>query len=113
MSAVRIGSHFKTVVGAGVTQIIAPASNINGAVLKTGLVSPANGTVNLVAGSTAPSGTSDLSQPIILSGNGNAATGSGSEVVMPYPLEIPAGMGVWVAISMAGGAVALTWDIIS
>ncbi len=112
MDAEPIGKRFLNSSSPGVVLVFSVASNTSGAIIRTGYINPVTGTVNLVAGTVAPTGIGDVSQPIIFSGNGNSAAGSNSEVVMPYPLYIPAGMGLWVANS-GPGAIALTWDLLS
>lgn len=113
MQAVKVGKNFLTVSPLnGVVQIVSPAANANGLVIATGLIAASTGTVNLYVGATAPTSVSDLSKAIVFSGNGNAATGSNAEVLMPYPLFVPAGMGVWAASGVSGAAaIALTWDL--
>lgn len=113
MNAVPIGKNFATIAPKGVAQLVAPSANTNGIVIRTCFCNPQNGTVNLVAATSAPSGISDTSKSIIFSGNGNTTTGSNTQIFIPKPLYIPKGLGLWVATSANAGVIALTWDILS
>ncbi|WP_415842284.1 hypothetical protein, partial [Paracidovorax anthurii] len=112
-NAVPIGKNFATIAPKGVAQLVAPATNINGVVIRTCFCNPQNGTVNLVAATSAPSGISDATKSVIFSGNGNTAAGSNTQIFAPKPLYIPKGLGLWVATSTNAGVIALTWDVLS
>ncbi|MBX8619558.1 hypothetical protein K5D48_21100 [Pseudomonas cichorii] len=115
MYPVKVGKNFRNVSPLrGVVQVIAPEDNLNGVIITTGLIAAANGTVNVFTGATAPTSLTDLTKPLVFSGNGNSGAGSNAEVVLPFPLLIPAGNGLWAASQSTGtAAVALTWDLLS
>jgi len=120
MDAVKVGDRFVSIypIPSGVVTIVDPATNTRGLLLRTGLIAPANGSVNLFAGAVAPSNAGDTTKAIIFSGNGASAVGSASEVVLPYPLFIPAGKGLWVGTSVPSDSaraagIALTWDLLA
>ncbi|WP_025129958.1 hypothetical protein [Pseudomonas sp. PH1b] len=114
MSVVKVGKYFRNVTmnPARVVKIVDPAENTHGLIIQTGLISPSNGALGLYSGTSAPSGIGDESKPIIFAGNGNTAAGSGSELLMPNPLFVSAGQGLWVAANVPAAAVALTWDLL-
>jgi hypothetical protein len=93
---------------AGVTQIIAPGSNINGAVIRDGyLEQPAAGAI-LYADTTAPSGVADVTHRTMLGAVTNAIT----QWQMPYPRRLIAGIGLWLAVGAAGARSAGTYDLL-
>ncbi len=109
---VPVGQNFICVYPEEVVQIVAPEANVNGVIIRTGLCAPATGWVNLYTGPSIPSsGPTDASNPIIFAGNGSKTTGSNSQTLMPNPLFIPAGYGLWT-LSSGVGAIALTWDVL-
>ncbi|MBC2655184.1 hypothetical protein H7A76_07010 [Pseudomonas sp. MSSRFD41] len=119
MEAVPVGNHFVSIypIPAGITTIVDPAKNTHGVTLRTGYIAPSNGAVDLYCGQVAPTMPGDRTVPIIFSGNGNSAAGSHSEVVLPYPLFIPAGKGLWLGTSVPASTprpagIALTWDFL-
>lgn len=113
MDAVKIGYNFRTVNPTALTQIVDPAANINGVVIRTGAIVSSTGTLNLWSGQTAPTGIGDRTKPAIFGANGSAAGGANEQVLLPYPLFIPAGYGLWAHSNVAGAAISLTWDFLS
>ncbi|MCO7579186.1 hypothetical protein Q7O56_25205 [Pseudomonas protegens] len=113
MNAVKVGKNYLTVnPGSNVVQVVAPAANTSGVIVSTCLISTSNGGVGVFTGTSAPSSIVDQSKPIIFSANASSAVGTGSELALPYPLFLPAGQGLWLAASVPGAAVALTWDVL-
>ncbi|MFJ4143517.1 hypothetical protein [Pseudomonas sp. NPDC089734] len=115
MYPVKVGKNFRTLSPLrGVVQLVSPEENVNGLIITTGLIAAANGAVNVFIGATAPTSLTDFSKAIIFSGNGNSAAGSNAEVVLPFPLLVPAGNGLWAASQTTGtAAVAMTWDLLA
>ncbi|ASE24353.1 hypothetical protein D3X12_15495 [Pseudomonas protegens] len=116
MDEVKIGKNYTTISPLkGVVQIVAPAQNVAGVVIRTSCIASGKGTVNVIAGLKTPTGITDISQAVIFGANGNTASpGHSYEAFMPYPLFIPASQGLWVVGDDAGSsAIALTWDILS
>lgn len=110
MNVVTMGKHFTTLHPNGIVEIVSAAQNTGGLIIQTGLIAPSNGTVDLYVG---PTGSSLTDSAIIFSANGSRITNSNSEVVMPYPIRIPAGKALWTYSSTPGGAIALTWDLLA
>lgn len=115
MEAVKVGKNFVNITPLnGVVQIVSPSANLNGLVISTGMIDAASTYANLYVSASAPTSNVDYSKPIVFSGVGNTAAGSNAEVVLPYPLFVPAGMGVWATSSATGtAAIALTWDLVA
>lgn len=110
MNAVTMGKHFITVFPKGIVEIVSAAQNTGGLIIQTGLIKTSTGVVDLYVG---PTGSSISNAAIIFSGNGSSISGSDSEIVMPYPIRIPAGQALWAYASTPGGAIALTWDLLA
>lgn len=110
MNAVTMGKHFITVFPKGIVEIVSAAQNTGGLIIQTGLIKTSTGVVDLYVG---PTNSSLSSSAIIFSGNGSTISGSDSEIVMPYPIRIPAGQALWAYASTPGGAIALTWDLLA
>ncbi|WMJ01119.1 hypothetical protein RBU55_06075 [Pseudomonas chlororaphis subsp. aurantiaca] len=121
MNAVTIGKHvanFDSRAINGVTTVVAPSANPSGLVIQTGNICPSNESMSLYAGPIAPTDGGDLRVALIFSANGNGTPGSNSEVVLPYPLRIPAGWGLWVATSATTATLplavmSLTYDLLA
>ncbi|WP_154232170.1 hypothetical protein [Pseudomonas syringae] len=119
MSEVKIGKNFRNVVPQGIAQIVSPAENGNGLTIRTCASNPRNGFVGLYCSETAPlAAAPGNANRLIFAANGNTLEGSSSSVFMPYPLFIPAGLGLWVTSgpfsgsTPTGGGIALTWDFV-
>ncbi|MGE7957027.1 hypothetical protein ACQKQA_10595 [Pseudomonas sp. NPDC089530] len=106
MEPVQIGSHFKSVATSYEDVIFTPAQNVNGAVVRTATMISPSGNGFLSAGTTIPSGRWVTNVPVILS----AVNGSST---LPFPVTIPAGQGLWVAMTQNGGGTAyVTYDLL-
>lgn len=112
MDAVKIGNNFRTVNPTAVTQIVDPATNVNGLIIRTGAIVSSTGSLNLWAGQSAPTGVGDRSKPAIFGANGSAAGGANAQVLLPYPLYVPAGQGLWAHANVPGAVISLTWDLL-
>lgn len=110
MTAVTMGKHFITAFPKGVLEIVSAAQNTGGLIIQTGLIKTSTGTVDLYVG---PTGSTISNSAIIFSGNGSTIAGSDSEIVMPYPIRVPAGQALWAYSSTPNGAIALTWDLLA
>jgi hypothetical protein len=106
MEPVQIGSRFKSVATSYAEAIFTPAQNVNGAVVRTAtMISPA-GNGFLSTGTTIPEGRWVTNVPVILS----AVNGSST---LPFSVTIPAGQGLWVAMTQNGGGTAyVTYDLL-
>ena len=121
MNAVTIGRHvanFDSRSIKGVTTVVAPSANPAGLIIQTGNICPSNASTSLYAGPVAPTDGGDLSVALIFSANGNGTPGSNSEVVLPYPLRVPAGWGLWVVTSATTSTspltvMSLTYDLLA
>ncbi|MBX8488042.1 hypothetical protein [Pseudomonas cichorii] len=117
MNTVKIGKHYRGVAPRGIVQLVAPSDNTDGLIIQTASINPANGFVNLYASASAPASIGDMNTPMIFNGNGNSATGVNSQVLLPHPLFVPAGMGLWVTSGLwasgggtSSGTLVITWD---
>lgn len=104
MEPVKIGSLFKSGdVYNGPVQIISPASNVNGAVIRTATyIGGPNSFVT--TGTSAPKDASDTTKPVILASNQD-------RTVLPYPVAIPAGFGLWV-VPNSNAKIFITYDLL-
>lgn len=98
------GASFFTVItglAAGVTQIQAPATNVNGMIIRRALLG-GNTLASIYVDNGAPANNTDGTRRAILNVNT-------SNAILPNPMKFPAGFGIWVA---TGAAVtcALSWD---
>ncbi|HEX8595397.1 MAG TPA: hypothetical protein VF682_19310 [Pseudomonas sp.] len=114
--AEQIGEKFFSTSTTAVEAVFTPAQNVNGAILRTATMQVGAAYGILSTGATAPSGYSAVNVPVLLSVRGtNAPAGSnaGASVSLPFPLTIPAGKGLWVALSQAGdGKAYVTYDLL-
>ncbi|WDZ98337.1 hypothetical protein Herbaro_11260 [Herbaspirillum sp. WKF16] len=115
MSRVKVGKYFLNSDGVNpVVQVIAPATNTQGAILRTIFMfaGPSTGLAAafLYADTSAPSVAGDASKRLIAQVNALGNTTNG--IIVPYEIEVPAGLGVWIGQQL-GGRVELTWDLIS
>ncbi|HHQ2632332.1 hypothetical protein KGZ01_04290 [Pseudomonas aeruginosa] len=116
MSFVKIGKYYRVLKPNGVVQLVSPEENSDGIIIQTAAINPASGWVNLYASEKPPISPGDPETRIVFNGNGNVAAGSNTQVELPSPLYIPAGMGIWVSSgSWSGstpvlGSLVITWD---
>lgn len=133
-NAERVGVQFYTnnlgpgvSGGATINQIISPATNGNGLIIRTmSIIAHINGTntatgVLVYADTSAPSTYFDTARRMIWHA---ASKALGTPVQIPvqsinYPLAIPAGYGVWITVAAGPGTdvgqatVLMTWDPIT
>lgn len=92
---------------AGVTQIIAPGANINGAKLRSGqILGSAGVTLILYADTVAPANNTDATKRSIL------AKATADWQFLPFPIQLAAGVGLWIAAGAAGGRTSGTYDLL-
>lgn len=116
--ATQVGNKFlNAATTAGqVLQIVAPSSNTAGLYIRTATLESAPSTVtgalsvSLYAGPTAPAAPGDNTVRNVM--NVYAFGGAGSDALLPYPVFLPAGEGLWFA-SVGAGAVNITYDLLS
>lgn len=99
MAAQQIGSKTKSVSVNGVAQLISPAENTNGFTLCTASMHIGASYMGLSVGKVAPANYWSNTAPYILSCRAVSSSGSGlpgDSANLPYPLEVPAGQGLWV-----------------
>lgn len=106
MEPVQIGSRFKSVATSYTDAIFTPAQNVNGAVIRTATMICPVGNGILSTGATAPEGRWSTNIPVILSAVAGSAT-------LPFSVVIPAGQGLWAAMTQNGGGTAyVTYDLL-
>lgn len=105
-----IGRQFyHGLASAGVTQIVAPNQNLTGLVLRTLSVNLNGNSLVVFADTTAPSSAGDYTRrPIFAAATGSGVTSNG---VLPFPLYIYPGLGLWIGLS-AGAGIGLTYDFV-
>ncbi|RYE67088.1 MAG: hypothetical protein EOO81_10820 [Oxalobacteraceae bacterium] len=116
--ATTLGSKFANIspFQSNLAQLIAPASNVNGVVIRTASIHVGAAYAILSTGIKAPSGYSDLTVPVILSSRGTEPGSGlpGAASVLPYEIQIPAGYGVWFAKGPAvTGTAYITYDLVA
>jgi hypothetical protein len=107
MDAQPLGTKFFSGrLTSGATQIVNPATNVNGVVVRTAVfASP--GYALLSTGAVKPaSGDDSYSNPVIL-----GATEGFSH--LQYPVILPPGNGLWVTINNTSATVYVTYDVLS
>lgn len=112
MDAQPIGSNFKNNARGNLT-LVTPAQNTTGMVLRTASLHIAAGFMILSTGTKAPSGYSDTSVPVVMACRGITGGNGfpGLSEVLPFPVIIPAGQGLWVASDSSDqGYAYITWD---
>jgi hypothetical protein len=87
-----------SLAGGAVATAVAPATNVNGVVIKTMTL----GTNVLFADTSAPTSVNDLTKRPV----------GGSGGFFPMPLKIPAGNGLYVAATGGFSAVSFTYHIL-
>jgi hypothetical protein len=98
-----VGTRFKNGSITGVFQAVSIAENVNGAVLRTLIVTPSsNADVTVRTGSTTPTG------PF---GNYPVAF-TGQDTSLAFPLYVPPGQGIWFTSSVASPVFYATWDVL-
>jgi len=113
--AEQIGSLFKSSLpNGGSAQLVAPAANVNGLVLRTATITAGNAWSILSTGTTAPTSDIDVTRPVILACRGAAAanTGAGASATLPFQITIPAGYGLWLASSGSFNGAYITYDLL-
>jgi hypothetical protein len=112
MSRVKIGKHFFPGTGNNnVLQIIAPAANIHGVILRT--ISLGSGTTGLAQVALY----ADVTAPVA-PGDGNCRqiavvnVPNFTSFIVPYEIEVPAGLGVWVGFPNSTGQIQMTYDFV-
>ena len=99
---------FDLTLGAlGVTQIIAPATNVNGVKIRDGFLTVAANAGVLYADTAAPASTSDATKKTFLPNQQ-----ANSTLLLPYPKTLSAGIGLWIAAAGAGVRAAGTYDVL-
>ncbi|WP_144428309.1 hypothetical protein [Azospirillum thiophilum] len=92
-------------------QIISPAANISGAVVRTAVLNLYGaGVVYLITGTSAP-GAIGAGTPVLASHYAPQASG----MIVPYSIELPPGKGLWLRPEGApgGGGVNVSYDLYS
>lgn len=114
MTRVKIGKHYFPGGGVNtVLQVVAPADNKQGVILRT--ISLGSGgaggiaQVAVYADLTAPSAPGDATRRQIAVYN--TPMGTFVSMTIPYEIEVPAGLGIWVAYSGSGQST-MTYDFI-
>lgn len=104
--AEQIGAKFRGTLTNDVAVLITPAENVNGAVIRTATMNTFSGNGILSTGTTAPFSRNVANVPVILSVNSGTSN-------LSYPVVIPAGYGLWAALTQNGaGAAYVTYDLL-
>jgi len=114
MNPVTLGAKFSNAAPYSTSpeRLIAPADNVNGAVIRTASIHVGNLYGMLSTGVKPPTGYTDNTVPVILSVRAGDS-GPGSEAVLPYEVQIPAGYGLWfVKGSTTTGIANVTYDLL-
>jgi hypothetical protein len=90
--------------------VVTPAANTNGLIIKTLSLGTGPGGSAIFVGPTPPSGIADFSKLTILYYDISGGAGWTS---LAEPLSLPAGYGVWLSAGASGGSVRMTYDLIS
>lgn len=86
-------------------QIIAPGSNVNGAVVRTGSLAHATGITGLYAGASAPSSNFDGTKiPIVTAGS--------IYVSLAEEYYLPPGIGLWAIANTTNGIALVSYDLL-
>jgi hypothetical protein len=92
--------------GSGIDSVLATGSNTNGAILRTALIIAQSGASTLTADTAAPTGDGSNRRGIL------TTLGSGVPSILPYPLFLPAGVGLWTIRPTATFYAQMTWDLL-
>lgn len=94
----------------GVTQLQAPAGNVNGLIIRRAMIVLQGAADTLLVCDLAPPANAvDLSKNAII---GFQQGGPGQAIFLPYPMSFPAGFGIWIAGDNAGGLGSISWDLL-
>jgi hypothetical protein len=105
---VQGASFFDLSPGAvGVTQIIAPAANVNGIKLRDAFITITSSSSALYADTAAPASNTDATKKTMFNNQTVNST-----LIMPYPKTIPPGSGLWLATGVAGNRAQGTYDLL-
>lgn len=115
MTRVKAGkNHFPGIAVNTVVQVVAPADNTQGVILRTIALSSggAGGTaqISVFADLTAPSTPSDTTRKRVAVYS--APMGTFISITIPYEIEVSAGLGIWVGFNGSGQAY-MTYDFIN
>lgn len=106
MDAQPIGTKFfSSEVNASVVQVIDPAKNTNGAVLRTASFLGTQYSL-LATGSTPITGATDKTKPVVL------ASVAATFNTLQFPVTLPAGHGLWIATNSGSSSLFLTYDLL-
>jgi len=85
--------YYKMNITTSVVTILTPASNINGVEITRGLLAVYNGVLRLSCASAVPASIDDAGVESVL--DVDATSSNYNNVVLPYPVLIPAGLGLY------------------
>ncbi|MGX9379018.1 hypothetical protein [Pseudomonas sp. JQ36] len=105
MEVQQIGAKHFSGSSTGVVQIVNPADNVSGVVIRTAEMSSGSYSI-LSAGTVKPNNAFDFSTPILLMAGTTAIS------QLQYPISLPAGRGLWMATSANAGTVFVTYDLL-
>lgn len=113
MEAVPVGMHKVYGPTNTITQVFSPEENVNGAIIRTGLLLPATGAISVFTGTVRPVDTKSDVLPQIWGGYGAPGSTAWQTVLLPYPLFIRPGQGLWIAASARTGGTVMTYDFLA
>lgn len=109
----KIGASIASAGGAtGITQFVAPGSNVRGMWVRSIEILPAGGTTFpafLSTGPTAPTSTADFTKPVLRFSDGGGIVNPPG---VTLPIFLPAGFGLWAAIQGTNPFVQVTYDLL-
>lgn len=103
MESVQIGGEFFSGSVYGQGQLIKPASNVNGVIIRTGTFYGGPNS-RVTTGTTAATSLIDP-KPVV------AAPSQGMPAILSYPVSLPAGYGLWFDPNTSGAAF-ITYDFL-
>jgi hypothetical protein len=114
MTRVKVGKHYFPGIAVNtVLQVVAPIDNKQGVILRTISLSSggAGGTaqISIYADLTAPPAPNDTTHRQIAVYS--APMGTFISITIPYEIEVPAGLGIWVGFYGSGQAT-MTYDFV-
>lgn len=112
MSRVKIGKHFINSVGTNtIQQVVAPADNVHGVILRTISLGSGHATLGqlaIYASVTAPTVPGDPNCRMIV----QVSEPEFKSVIVPYEIDVPAGLGIWIGYIQGEGQIYMTYDLV-
>lgn len=101
MEPVKVGENYVYSYAGDYQQIVNPATNTTGVVIRTAYLQ----NVNVFSGQSKPSFVSERAFPIVMTANA-------TPLMNPFPILVPPGYGLWVSGGNTGVA-RITYDVLA